>query len=536
MPITWHVEKTGRNYSLTQAQAREACEHWLTQASSASSVAQETLATPYHVLLRSILQARMGTTQRDILLSELLHVLWDEPHPLAFTPQAYTRILRAAHAKHLPRTRRSIHRHLCSAFASDTSQPSLSTIRMWRTLLRAHAQAHDWDLLDEALRTSAAAQATSLVDMYRYLLLRLQHAPHSRDSHTEVNAILVQMRRSGTKLDDATLARLLHALAAPVRYALASHASSAELAMIIAPVQRMLDAFFEWLCHHNPTSPSATKHTSLHIYQASIAELLELEMFLLSALHTSKAKDLHKLRKACAPFPRNASTERIRTKLALVAEALQGKEGRYDRVKISLDAMSGQFRDATTSLRAWMDRDASPAAVYAQRRALVTLFSQACRASRSRRLEPMLQTLALGSNPTLWEDRQGYVTGAPTLVRLWTRFIGAWVHGVAVRRGKRARMAAMHDPYGWPIMEQALPLLQVTASQIPGPWTPVWDHPERCRALVAAIRSSPPSDTTSQRVKHMETCLEAMRVPPRIHRWIQRAIDMPVTTTTPPTR
>jgi len=452
-----------------------------------------------------MLHVPIGAPQRDMLLTALLRGIWAVPHNLA--PGTYVRLLRRMRGGTLPHTRRAMHGHVCAGHLPDPA--------VWQALLRLHAQAHDWARMDEMLRLGIESSMLSAADEYHYTLLRLQHDPSAPHPHNSMDVLLQHMQQSGLRLNDAMLVRLLHALVVPVRRAAAAHVDTERMAQKVAPVQRLVDAFFVWLCHHDALPLAA--------FRRSLAHMLELELELLSAQHQAVMSEARRAHRPCSPFPSRANLQKMRAKLALVSDTLRGDDGLLDRVQISMDATSGRSREATAKLQAWIARDASDNAREMQRRALVHIFSQACRHARPRRLVPMLHVLAAGASADLWRPPTARAAAAPavTLVRLWTRFVGAWTHLIGVRRGRRMRVRVAQTPMGWPLLARALDLLTRTASQVPATWAPVWDHPERCRALVTAAKHSP---NPPRAIARVDECLHTMQVPGRIQRSFQKAV------------
>lgn len=489
------LERAGKEPTLTQAYAQRLLEEAFHAGPSFSADA----------LVRHVLHLPMGAPQRDVLLATLLHPRGHTLPPMA--QRTYTRLLRRMRADLFPHTLRAMHAHVCAGHLPDPAA--------WQTLLRLHAQAHDWARMEEMLRLGSEGGVLSAADEYHYTLLRLQHDPSAPHPHNSMDVLLQHMQQSGLRLNDAMLVRLLHALSAPVRRATSAHLGTERMAQKVAPVQRLVDAFFVWLCHHDALPLAAFRH--------SLAHMLELELQLLAAQHQAVMSEARRAHRPCSPFPPRASLQKIRAKLVLVADTLRGEDGLLERVHIAMDATSGRSREATAKLQAWIARDASDSAREWQRRALVHIFSQACRHARPRRLVPMLHTLSTGAQADLWRLPTSRTASAPatTLVRLWTRYIGAWTHMIGVRRGRRTRVRVAQTPMGWPLLARALDVLTRTAAQVPAAWAPVWDHPERCRALATAAQQSP---VPCRALARIEECLRTMQVPGRIARSLHKAV------------
>ncbi|WFD20328.1 hypothetical protein MCAP1_002572 [Malassezia caprae] len=493
------LQRAGKEPTLTHTRAARVCAEALDESLVAPSAGWP------DTLLRRVLHVPIGAPQRDMLLTALLRGIWAAPHNLA--GGTYARLLRRMRGVPLPHTRRAMHGHVCAGHLPDPA--------VWQALLRLHAQAHDWARMDEILRLGMEGGMLNAADEYHYTLLRLQHDPSAPHPHNSMDVLLQHMQQSGLRLNDAMLVRLLHALVAPVRRAAAAHVSTERMAQKVAPVQRLVDAFFVWLCHHDALPLAA--------FRRSLAHMLELELELLAAQHQAVMSEARRVHRPCSPFPPRTSLQKVQAKLALVSDTLRGDDGLLERVQIALDATSGRSREATAKLQAWIARDASDSARELQRRALVHIFSQACRHARPRRLVPMLHVLAAGTSADLWCPPAARTAAPPaaTLVRLWTRFVGAWTHLIGVRRGRRTRERVAQTAMGWPLVARTLDLLTRTASQVPAAWAPVWDHPERCRALVTAARHAP---SLSRAIARVDECLRTMQVPGRIHRSFQKAV------------
>ncbi|WFD28038.1 hypothetical protein MNAN1_003046 [Malassezia nana] len=459
-------------------------------------------------LLRSLLRIPMEAIQCDRLVAALLEKLWATSSPVAL--DTYQRLLRRLRAGILPYTLHLMHAHVC---AGHIAAPAV-----WHALLRLYAQTRDWTRMDEMLQRGRQSGILNAADEYHYTLLRLQSDPGAPHPHNSMDVLLKHMQQSGLRLNDAMLVRLLRALAAPVRHASLAHVGVERMAQRVAPVQSLVDAFFVWLCHHD-TLP-------LTAFRRSLAHLLELELQLLDAQHAAVMVEARRAHRPCSPFPPRTSLQKVRAKLAMVSDTLRGSDGLLKSVEIALHATSGQCREAAAQLQAWIARDASDGARARQRRALVHTFSQACRHARTRRLVPMLHVLAVGAEADLWRAPQSpspsATQPATTLVRLWTRFVGAWTHLIGVRRGRRARIRIAQTPMGWSLLVRALHLLARTAEKVPATWAPVWSHPERCRALSMAAHHAP--ESLSCALERIHKCLRTMQVPDRIVRSLQNAV------------
>ena len=495
------LERAGKEPALTHAEAQRVCAEVLEEPETSAAAG----AGWQDTLRRCALHVPIGAPQRDVLLTALLEGIWAAPHPIG--PGTYTRLLRRMRADPMPHTRRAMHGHVCAGHLPDTA--------VWQALLRLHAHAHDWARMDEMLRLGIESSILSAADGYHYTLLRLQHDPSAPHPRNSMDVLLQHMQQSGVRLNDAMLVRLLHALAAPVRRAAAAHVGTERMAQKVAPVQRLVDAFFVWLCHHDALPLAA--------FRRSLAHMLELELQLLAAQHQAVMSEARRAHRPCSPFPSRASLQKMRAKLALVSDTLGGDDGLLERVQIAMDATSGRSREAAAKLQAWIARDASDSARELQRRTLVLIFSQACRHARARRLAPMLDVLAAGVDADLWRAPTTRTTGPPaaTLVRLWTRFVGAWTHMIGVRRGRRTRARVAQAPMGWPLLARALDLLTRTAPHVPATWARVWDHPERCRALATAVRHAP---SPPRAVARVDECLRTLQVPARIPRTFHQAV------------
>lgn len=486
------LRRASRAPSLTAAAARATCTELLAAHSPTRLVAA---------------LAHIGDAcapQRDLVLSELVRAA-RKP-----VPAVYAAALRAAPIHQLPRTRRAVHQQLCHALAEAPPQGA------WRALLHAHASVRDWARLDEALRMSARLCATTPLDVYRYTLVRLQHDMPTTNVRAAINAVLAHMRADGARLDDALLARLVYALAVPVRRASAAHAATEELDAAAAPVQQMLHVFFVWLCRGS---------VPLTSYRTSLVAMLELELYLVAAQHYAQITAARMARRPYVPRPPREATERVRAKLAVAASALRGTDGLYERVLVQLDALAGDVRSAMARLETWM-AEGKAAAAPAQRHALVALFSHVCRGARAQRMRPMLHLLAMASRASLWRDEITASSAAAvrtaTLVRLWTRFLGAWTHAVGVRHSRSARTLAASAPHGWALASAALSELSSAAQRMPtAAWARVVDHPERCRTL-AWVAVCAPGDRAAH-VAELCRCLEAVHAPPRAWRWSRAA-------------
>lgn len=457
------------------------------------------------LLLRHVVSTRMSEQRRDALLAEMVEVLYERGIELDI--RACVHVLREAHAVYVPQTRRALHRYLCASREEGADMRAL-----WRALLRAHLQAGDWVLVEEALRTSVARGAATERDVYEYTLRRMRHAPVHADPQMHAGELLRDMRASGAKLDDVTLAHLLHTLAIPVRRAHKAHAPPHEMADLVRPVRRVLNASFRWLRGDEQGVP-----VHMSQYRRALADMLELELFLAYAEYMSAKRHMRQAAwdVSDAAMPRIAVAP-IRAKLRIARQACGEDDMRLRRVSLVLQASSGRWAHACQELRAWMERDSSARAAYEQRRVLVMLFSFACKHDRAVRLGHMHALLDMGASPTLWRHGDSYAP-ATTLVRLWLRFMAAWTHSVGVRCGHAKRVQAARSRHGWALMARALRTLALTAEQVPTSWSTVLDHPERCRALVRAARLAHAPDTP------IEACLLAMRAPLRIWRWVRRA-------------
>lgn len=490
--------------------AQGLCRRWLAEHDPPStSRSAHGVVTPH---IDAVLAARLPAPQRDLIMSELLEALWTV-RPLE--PRVSLRVLHATSAHHLPRTRCALHRRLCAP-PPDAAPP---TRRMWNALLQSHAQARDWTLFDEAMRLSEAAHAINGADIYHYALLRLQYMrrPHD-DIFQDVHAILKNMQDSGIKLNDATLARLLRALAVPVREARRHHARPASLERTTAPLLRIVQVLYEWL-----SDPSVSVRGTGAPYRESLAVIFELQLLICRVQHEALRHEARVAHEPCAPFPAASAVAPLAAELERMSPMLRSDNGCSESVCVDLAATGGDLVRAVALLDRWIAASTSPEHRRAQRRALVLVFSQACADARPRRLDMMLRVLELASNPVLWHGTERGSSPSTTLVRLWTRFIGAWTHSVGVRRGKHARRMMQTSALGWPLMDRALRALTRVSGQVPASrWSSLYHHPERCRALVSAATAT--TETTAlQRLAKVHACFQALRVPPRTWRYAAAA-------------
>ena len=501
-------------------------------------------------LMRKVICTKnISTTRRDQLLSVLIHVLWR--HNVPVDTHACWQALRWTHARYMPLTRRILHLYLLK----HTPIIDAQTQSLWRAMLRSHVQTTDWHRVDETLHVGVALGALNELDVYHYTLRRLRHETCTLDPHSNAAQVLSYMRQSGTKLDDSTLAQLMHTLVVPVRRAHRMQVSPDDMLGVTRPVRRILQTSFLWICgsgasrvHKDIQSDGVALDTSrIPLFRCALSEMLELELFLAYANHMAFVRHArkHQQRFLRQPDPpvHVRYTEPIRRKVAAIRLALDRDRratiGSCERSKddpdhstapfiamdiplvrldITLQASHGAWAQACDELRAWVARDTSAQAVYEQRRAIVTLFSFACKHGRLCRLYEMLEILIISEQGHLWCDGESMAPGA-TLVRLWLRFVGAWTHGVGVRCGMQRREEVALGPYGWMLMSRALDVLMRTAMRVPVSWACVLDHPERCRALVRS------AVTANGDVDVIFASLKAMKAPSRVWRWAEHALE-----------
>ena len=481
--------RAGHARHLTREMAREICEN---------SMAHLDVKAFVHMTM----EARMSWHRRDMLLCEMVRALL-ATDKMRVSTLLY--ILRASHAKYVPRTRDVLH-----AFLQDQGDTSAHTRQLWRAVLRSHRVASEWHKVDDGLRTSVAKEDASELDVYHYTLHRLRFESQDNDKYVKADDVLVHMRQSGTKLDDRTLVQLLHILMIPVYRAYRTHQRPRVVMDAVRPARRAMQATFRWL-RGDGASP-----TRLGRYRLSAAEILEFELFFAYVQHMCQRRYLFAPpAERCGMVPAEHLAP-LHAKLDVLCRAWGERDVRVKRLRIMLHASGGAWARACRDLEAWLADDASQDAAFEQRRLIVTMFGYACKHTRYERLESMAELLRISARCHLWRDGASPAPGA-TLVRLWLRFVAAWTKCVGVNCGHARRAHMARSRYGWELMSRALPHLTAMARCIQIPCARVWDHPERCRSLVRAGRLA------GADLSVVDACLDAIEAPPRIRRWAHRA-------------
>lgn len=472
----------------------------------ASDICKDSMAhLDIKALVQMTLEARMSWHRRDMLLCEMVRALL-EADKMRVSTLLY--ILRASHAKYVPRTRDLLH-----AYLQDRDETSEHTRQLWRAVLRSHRVASEWNKVEEGLRASIEKDDASELDVYHYTLHRLRFESQDHDKYSKADDVLVHMRQSGTKLDDKTLVQLLHILMIPVYRAYRTHQRQRVIMDAVRPARRAMQATFRWL-----RGDSANK-TRLWHYRASAAEIIEFELFFAYVQHMCRRRyTFAPPAERCGMVPAEHLAP-LHAKLDVLCRAWGNSDVRLRRLRIMLHASCGAWAHACRELEAWLEHDASQDAAFEQRRLIVTMFGFACKHTRYERLESMAELLRISARCHLWCDGDSHAPGA-TLVRLWLRFVVAWTKCVGANCGLARRIDMARSRFGWELMSRALPNLTAMARCIKIPYTRVWDHPERCRSLVRAGRMA------GADLSVVDECLDAMDVPPRIRGWMHRAARM----------